>query len=519
MNQDKKKYISLTGAVFLILFLLLLAVIAAARPETGLVVAVLGLCGLFIYQYLNSPVPEDDDIKRIYPMRLATISILMWMLFPHLLYKMGDVGLLIQFIVPLVVILAGNYYALKYRNFKVRCARTSTWLVLAIASVIISMVYGYALKAVPFHPRDISMIKEPLHMLLIFNQFYQMDWSMKDVKKYFLVPLITGGMITVFVGIVQYMRIPGLNESVFIYWTQDRHMNELMTHSSRRVFSTYYSPVIYSVFIVSLFTHVMAWLYSSRGHGRILSFCAFILMLVILFMVGSKSAFVFFIMIFVFFPACYYYGTLRKLIASSAALVALVIVAFLVMPYLSDTTMMKRMETVQNSVMNVVYYGLDVQLEDVLDETSVGRYAPWIVAMPKIKASPIFGYGPGKNIIYDISSYYGSNIREEEKFKNPFESDALEIAFRYGAVGLLIYACLICHLIYLFYLLCRMRDTPIELRRISSASLMFCLLLILIVFNSNPINSMRIMFSIYAAAGIVTSYRISLQNSGKTSIT
>lgn len=507
MNQISKIKISFFGAIVLIGTILVFALISAAKPGIAIVAAILGLCALITHVYLNSPVDENDDIKRIYPKRLAVLSIITYIFMPHLFYTMAEIGLVIGFTIPLIILLAGNYYALKYRDFKWRSARANAWIFAVIGSILLSMVYGYFAKAVPFNAKDILIIKEPVFYFLTFNLFFQMDWRPDDIKKYFLSPLLWSGFVTIIIAFAQYVNFADLNETVLPYWTEKHHLNELMKPDSRRVFATYYSAGNYGIFLVSLFSYLMAKIYSDKSINRIPTYALSILGIIALFLCGSKGAFIIFILMIVIFPMVFYIDPAKRTMGTVTALVGLILISILSMPLIGDTFMMQRMESVQDSISTIIVNKGNVQLEDVLDETFVGRYAPWVFVWPKIMASPILGYGPAKSILHEQSFH----LSEEESFKNPFESTYLSLMFRFGLLGLIVGIGLLFHIIGLMKKLLKTKDIPIEYHQIASANYAFCILMLITFFNTDAIYNMRIMFSIYAVAGIIASYLLSIE--------
>ncbi|MCD6218303.1 O-antigen ligase family protein [bacterium] len=513
MNKSLKYNLSFIGFLWIGVLLLILGALSSKWPDFGIVFSILAIIAILVHNYLKSPISNDDSFASVYPKRLAVISILLYIFMPHLFYKLGDIGLVIEFTVPLLILIVGNYYALKYRDFKWRSARANIWILAIIGSILLSMIYGYATKGVPFNVRDILIIKEPVFYFLTFNLFYQMDWRADEVKRYFIAPIIYGGLATIIIGYVQYFNFAGINEPVFSFWTEKHHLIELMKPDARRVFSTYYSAGSFGIFLICLCSYLMAKLFSENAIRRIPTIIIFMLAVVAVFMTGSKGAFIVFVMLILIFPAVFFVKTSKKIIGTVVSVTALVVISIISMPFIGETFMMQRLKSVQDSVMNIARYGANVRMEEVLDETSVGRMAPVMYMMPKLIESPILGFGPSKSILHE-QSYY---LSEEEKFKNPFESSYLSLVFRFGVVGLFFGLAIIAHIVLLMIRVLQTKNIPVEYHQIASANLAFCLLSLVIFLNTDAIYNMRLMFSIYAASGIIASYLISIKPQGKTS--
>ncbi len=513
MSKNLKYNLSFTGFLWIGALLLILGALSAKWPDFGIVFSVVALIAILVHNYLKSPISNDDDFARVYPKRLAVISILAYIFMPHLFYKLGDIGLVIEFTIPLLILLVGNYYALKYRDFKWRSARANVWIVAIIGSILLSMIYGYAAKGVPFHARDILMIKEPVFYLLTFNLFYQMDWRADEVKRYFIAPIIYSGLATIIIGYAQYFNFAGLNEPLFSYWTEKHHLRELMKPDARRVFSTYYSAGSFGIFLICICSYLMAKLLSENAISRIQTIILFTLAVVAVFMTGSKGAFIVFVMLILIFPAVFFVNLSKKAMGTVVSVTVLFVITIISMPFIGETFMMQRMKSVQDSVVNIVKYGGNVRMEEVLDETSIGRIAPVIYMMPKMQESPILGFGPSKSILHEQSFY----LSEEESFKNPFESTYLSLAFRFGVVGLFLGLAIMAHIILLMIRALKTKNIPLEYHQIASANLAFCLLSLVIFLNTDSIYNMRLMFSIYAVSGIIASYLLSIKPQGKTS--
>ena len=502
MNANHGKKLSIPGWLWIIPLVLFFALLSAARPGYGIVLAITGILAILAYMYLKMPIPAGDDYDRVYPKRLAAICVLMYIFSPHLFFKLGDPGLWIEFSIPLAVFAFTIYIILKNNSFKWKTSRANTWITAAIVSVLVSMVWGYIAKEVPRNPRDILAIKDPFFLFLMFIVFFQQDWRPAEVRRYFLAPLIGGGIVTVFLGFIQYMLIPGLNENFFAYWTENMHLRELMKPYSRRIFSTFYSAGNYSIFLVFILTHLMAAFYSEKGLGRLLSAVGFVLALIALFMTATKGSFIVFIIMIVMFPLVYFRAPVYKLIFTGIAIVLLALITIVGWQYLNETYMIQRMQSVYQSGQKLAIYGFKARPEEVLDETSIGRIAPWVQTWPLIKASPIFGYGPGKSFVRQLGLHY----KKEFEFKNPFESSYLQITFRFGLLGILVNFGLLFHFLLLQRKIIKLKDCPVELYRVASAHIIFGILLLIIFFNTDCIYNINLMAPIYASAGISSSY-------------
>ena len=503
--ESKAAYnIRTTTFLWIVILGLLLGIAVAARPELGIALTILGVLAVFIQHYLHMPVARDETYRMVYPKRLAALSILMYMYLPHLFFKLGDIGLFIEFGVPLVFLSFTIFHVLKANDFKWKTSRANLIMTLAIASVLASMVWGYAAKGVPPNPRDFLAIKDPFYLFLVFIVFFQQDWTTSDVKRYFLTPLIGGGIGTVIIGIIQYMYIPGLNENFFAYWTEQQHLTELMKPYSRRIFSTLYSSGSYGIFLVFLLAHMIAAFISDGYTKRISALIAFVLALVALFMTASKGVFIIFSIMILLFPLVYFKGRINKLIAFGVTLLVIFTITAIGWPYLRETYMIQRMGEVYQSASNLSRYGLKARPEEILDPTSIGRITPWIQSLPMIKASPIFGYGPGKTFMRQIG--FVAHYKEEFEFKNPFESSYLQIMFRFGLVGVLINFGLMIHFIFMHRKVARMKDCPKELYRVASVGVIYGLLLFVIFLNTDCIYNINLMAPVYASAGLAISY-------------
>ena len=508
MSTNQGKRFSTPGWLWIIPLVLFFSLLAAARPTYGIVLAILALLVLVGYQYLKMPVPSGEDYERVYPKRLAAICVLMCIFSPHLFFKLGDLGLWIEFSVPLAVFAFTIFVILKSNDFKWKTSRANSWITAAIVSVLLSMVWGYVAETVPRNPRDVLAIKDPFYLFLMFIVFFQQDWKPSEVRRYFLAPFIGGGIVTVFLGYIQYMEIPGLNENFFSYWTEQAHLDELMKPFSRRIFSTFYSAGNYGIFLVFLLTHLMASFYSEKGLGRILSVLGFALAMVALFMTATKGSFIVFIIMIVIFPLVYFRWLGVRLVFTGVTILMLVLITVIGWPVLRDTYMIQRMQSVYESGQRLVMYGFKARPEEVLDETSIGRIAPWVQTLPMIEASPIFGYGPGKSFITQLGLHY----KKEFEFKNPFESSYLQISFRFGLLGIIINLGLLIHFLILQRRIIRLEDCPVELYRVASSHIVYGLLLFLIFFNTDCIYNINLMAPLYASAGIGESFLSSLKS-------
>ncbi|MBU1023183.1 O-antigen ligase family protein [bacterium] len=508
MGTDSKKNISFTNYFWTTLILLFFGVLCAARPQWGVVIAVIGLLALFSHRYLNSKISEGEDAAKVYPKRLAALCVLMYLFLPHLFYKLGDIGLFIQFGISSTVLIFSVFHVIKANNFKWKVIKSNFWMFAVILSVLISMVYGYAAKGVPVNPRDILAIKDPLFLFFMFTIFFQQEWNAQDIKRYFFRPLLTGGTITIILGLIQYLQIPGLNESVFAYWTEEQHLAELMKPDARRIFSTFYSAGNFGIFLVLLMTHFLAAFFSNPGLKRVSTAIGFILAVVALFMVASKGTFILFLLMIFLFPIIYFRSPTVKFASLGAIVVIVTVFTILSWSLLSQTYMMKRMESVFRSAKAVATFGTSTRPEEVLDETSIGRVAPWVRSAPMIKASPILGYGPGKTLMKELGYQY----RETQSFKNPFESSYLQIVFRFGLIGVIVNFGLMLNFILMHLKVIRLKECPTEFYRIASVGVIFGLLLYVIFLNTDCIFNIRLMAPVYAAAGISASFLFQSQH-------
>jgi O-antigen ligase len=228
------------------------------------------------------------------------------------------------------------------------------------------------------------------------------------------------------------------------------------------------------------------------------------LAIVALFMTASKGVFIIFSLMILLFPIVYFKGRIEKLMAFGVTILVIFAITVIGGHYLGRTYMIQRMSEVYQSGSNLVRYGSSVRYEEILDPTSVGRITPWVQSWPMIKASPIFGYGPGKSFLRQLGfvAYY----REEFEFKNPFESSYLQILFRFGLVGVFINFGLMIHFINLNRRVAAMKDCPKELYRVSSVGVIFGLLLFVIFLNTDCIYNINLMAPVYASAAIAASY-------------
>lgn len=471
---------------------------AVVRPQMISMIMVLILTLVLVRLYLYSPCPDGEDFADVYPKRWASVCLVMYMFFPHLFYKMGNMGLYIQFGTWLIILSSALYHVLKRNNFTWKVSKNNLWLFLIFASVLVSMLFGYLFKGVPRAGRDILAIKDPFYLAFMFTIFFQLDWKASDVRRYFLNPFIAGGIGTVIIGIIQYLQIPGWNENLFAYWTEEQHLMELLKPESRRIFSTFYAAGSYGIFLVFLIAHLLVALSVEDFKRKVLLFSAFILALIALFMTATKGSFIVFLILLVIFPFSLRIRPERKMIYLAAYIPTLVLIVLLSTFLLHETYMLERMQSVGNSVKNIFQYGTSVRLEQVLDETSIGRLAPWVQFYPQIKQSPVFGYGPGKVLMRESGIQY----RESQTFKNPFESSYLQITFRFGLIGLILNLGLIIHFIRIQQGLLKRKDLPVEIYRLATAHVLYSILLFLIFFNTDCIFNINLMVPVYASAGI-----------------
>ena len=324
-----KRNLSLASIVWLVLAVLFFSVLTAARPGYAVIVMILGILGILMHAYLHSPVAEDESFDRVYVRRYAAVTIVVFLFMPHLIYTMGDLGLVIMYGIPLLVLLFANYHVLASNNFKFKTNPVNLLLFMVILSIFGSIIYGVFAKGVVLSWRDFLEIKAPVYYFLVFNIFFQIDWTPKEIEKFFLRPLIIGGVATAIIGVIQFIHIPGLNENVFIYWTEEQHIRELMKTEARRIFSTFHSSGLYGIFLVFLIAHIIGSYLSPERGNRLASAVFLLLALTALFMTSTKTSFVLFLILIVIFPFIFYRQFKLKIISMATMIVSLVLLTIM----------------------------------------------------------------------------------------------------------------------------------------------------------------------------------------------
>lgn len=505
-----KRNISLTSIIWLVLAVLFLSVLAAARPGFAVIVIILGIFGILMHCYLHSPVAEDENFKRVYVRRYAAVTIVVFLFMPHLIYTMGDLGLVIMYGIPLLVLLFANYHVLATNKFKFKTNPVNMLLFMVILSVIASIIYGVFVKGVTLSWRDFLEIKAPVYYFLVFNLFFQIDWEQKEIEKYFLRPLIIGGVITAIIGVIQYIQIPGLNENVFIYWTEELHLKELLKTGSRRIFSTFHNSGAYGAFLLFLIAHIIGSYLSPGVKNRQASVFCLLLAIAALFMTGTKTSFVLFLVLIVIFPYFFYRQFKLKILSMASMAVILALLTIMIWPWIQDSYMLTRITSIGNSAVNVASYGTSVKPEEYLDETSIGRVALWYMAWPRVVESPIMGWGPGKQFLR-TEGYF----TEEGETEIRFESSYLHILVRYGLIGIFLNFGLYLYMMNIQRKILKLDDTPQTLRRVSVAHYSFGWLLLVAFLMADFIFNLKLMAPLYASAGIGASYLFAIAKQKK----
>jgi O-antigen ligase len=506
-----KRNLSVASKIWLVLAVCFLSVLTAWRPEYMVAVILLLVFGILMHSYLHSSIPSDETFERVYPRRFAAVTIVVFLFMPHLIYTLGDLGLVIMFGIPLLVLLFANYHALASNNFKFKTNPINMLLFMVILSIIGSTFFGVFVKGEALSWRDFLELKAPVYYFLVFNLFFQIEWASKEIEKYFLRPFIVGGVATVIIGIIQFLQVPGLNENVFVYWTEEHHLYFLMMPNVKRIFSTFNSPGVYGSFLVFLIAHIIALYFSSDRRRRFLTGFYLLMALVALIMTGTKTSFVLFLILIVIFPLIFFRQFRYKLVSMATMIITLALLTMFLWPWIQDSPMIVRMTSFSNSVLNVARYGTSVKAEEYLDETSISRVALWYMAWPRIVESPIMGWGPGKQFLR-TEGY----LAKEGEYDIRFDSSYLQIVVRYGLVGIFFNFAVILYMMFIQGKVLKLNDTSSELRRVSSAHYAFGWLLLIAFLTWDFIYNIQIMAPLFASAGISASCLFSIAKQKKT---
>jgi len=290
------------------------------------------------------------------------------------------------------------------------------WYILLGFSILISIVFNALFRS--YYPivRDYWEIVKLLKYFLIFALISSIDISVSDLRYYYKIALIIF-LITSLISFMQHTNLYNINDTVNLIYSYEKA-------TSKRVVGTMGNPNEFGALMVMASSLAFSGgLFYKKKSIRFFSFFCLIIFFYSLLLTGSRAAFILFTIAISFILSVKYPPLLilkgKRMLRKFLCVLIIGLIISMVIVKFTPSDFFFRLESLRNPFNTTSWQA---------------KVITWKYVFNLVKSSPIFGWGPCKNLV-DFS----------------VDNEWLLMLFRYGILGLSIFIFWAINILYGLY--------------------------------------------------------------------